>query len=329
MAEIDNPATTNNDPAPAADSAAGGTSNTAASPVTDAAANPANPVTPAATLNPSAVNDPAPAADPKTGTWPENWQDNLSGGDKKKLEQIKRYSTPQALADALLEAKNKLRTGGYKEPLPDKATAEQLNQWRKDNGIPERAEDYKVELSDGYIIGEDEKPQVDKYIKMMHDENTPPDIVNKNLNAYFKIKEDREAQVYQQNNDAKNSTVEMLRQEWGPKYTGNINTVVSFIKTKFGDSADKILHGFGTDHVALMNDPKILGALFQLATEIDPASTITNANNPGTLKSVEEEISSIERRMSGDRDAYFKDNAAQERYASLITAREKMRGKAA
>jgi hypothetical protein len=266
--------------------------------------------------------------DPKAkveATWPEDWQDRLSAGDKKKLEQIKRYSTPQALADALLETKAKLRSGGFKEPLPEKPTPEQLANWRKENGIPEKPEDYKIEMEGGYVVGEDEKPMIDQYIKMMHESNLPPALVNKNLNAYYALKEQQEQAIFNKNEEAKNQTVEMLRQEWGSKYQGNINTIVGFLNNRFGDSAGKVLQAFGTDNVAIMNDPKVLSGLLQIATEIDPAATVTNPSNNGSIQSINEEIAAIEARMRNDRTNYFKDQAAQDRYLTLITARDNIK----
>ena len=81
-----------------------------------------------------------------TAKWPDDWREQLAAGDEGLLKQLKRYASPANYAKAGFEAQQRLRAGQAKEPLPENPTPEQITAWRKDNGIPEAPDGYKIEV---------------------------------------------------------------------------------------------------------------------------------------------------------------------------------------
>ncbi len=73
---------------------------------------------------------------------PDNWRELLAGGDEKALKDLSRYTTPQNVVKALLDAKAKIRSGQTIQSLPDEATPEEIAAYRKNMGVPEKPEDY-------------------------------------------------------------------------------------------------------------------------------------------------------------------------------------------
>ena len=80
------------------------------------------------------------------GIWGDDWREKLAGGDEKKLARYSKYASPQALADALVNAQTLISKGEHKKALPVDATPEAMAEWRKNNGIPDKPENYKIDV---------------------------------------------------------------------------------------------------------------------------------------------------------------------------------------
>src|SRR3546814_3644725 len=64
-----------------------------------------------------------------------------------------------------------LVTGVQTCALPIYATPEQIAEWRKEQGIPEKPEDYDLKFDNGLVIGEADKPLVAEFLKASHATN--------------------------------------------------------------------------------------------------------------------------------------------------------------
>lgn len=118
---------------------------------------------------------------------PDNWRDVMSGGDEKALSRLKRYASPQNVVKALLAAEQKIRSGEYKKALGEDATDEEKAQWRKDNGIPEKPEDYKVADVEGRKWDEADKPVINTFLKQLHGANASQAVIDKMLATYAQV----------------------------------------------------------------------------------------------------------------------------------------------
>lgn len=134
----------------------------------------------------AAKADPASDDDDKAGL-PENWRDIMSGGDDKALSRLKRYASPQNVVKALLAAEQKIRSGEYKRALSEDATDEEKAAWRKDNGIPDKPEDYKIPDVEGRKWDEADKPVINTFLQELHGANASQAVIDKMLATYAKV----------------------------------------------------------------------------------------------------------------------------------------------
>lgn len=262
-----------------------------------------------------------------TAKYPDDWREQMAKGDDKKLERLKRFTSPEALAESYIEIEKKLRAGQIQKPLGKDSTPEEIAEYRKAYGIPESPDKYDLELGDGYVIGEDIKPQVDSFLEKMHGVNAQPEVVKQALKTYFEMQAAQDAAYIAEQNELKEKTVTELRQEWGASYDRNINVLKGFIQNQFGEAADSVLSATDLNGVPLMNNPTIIRKFAQLAFDNDPIGAVLPANNQGTIDTINSEIAAIETRIKTDRRGYFKDDAAQKRYAELLEAKNRYAAK--
>jgi hypothetical protein len=93
--------------------------------------------------------------------WPEDWRIKLAGEDKSYLKTLDRFNTPSDLAKAYRDAQQRLSAGNLKAILPDNPTEEELKTWRTENGVPESPDKYDVNLGDGFVWSDEDKPLLD------------------------------------------------------------------------------------------------------------------------------------------------------------------------
>lgn len=250
-------------------------------------------------------------------------------GDEALEKELARHTDLKSLVKSWSEQRKELSKRQAKTDLPANATDEQKAEWRKANGIPEKPDGYKIELGDGLVVGEEDKPIVDKFLAVAHEKGWKQDQVNTALGFYYNLKAEEEAQIVQTVKAARVQTEEALRQEWGPEYRSNVNAGYTLLQQTFGkEGAALMMSARGGDNVPLGSNPDWLKGWAKLARELNPAAALMptgTANAAG----VEAEIAGYEKRMREDRDGWFKDAKAQERYQSLIEARERMQSRAA
>ena len=289
-----------------------------------AAADPAPAPAPAASPEPAAspAGDPPPAAG-------DDWREKYAAGDEKKLKRLQRYGSMTAALDALFNAQAKIAQG-IKEPLKADAPPEELARWREDNGIPQTAEGYA--MPDGVVIGENDKPVVDEFLKMAHDRNWQPDDVKAAI-GWFTERQAAQADA-QSAHDAeiRMANEEVLREEYGPKYMVEVKRGVDFLRGAIGDTADQLIGGRLADGTPVGNSPEMIRWLNSLARELQPISTVVPGAGTNAMQAVEAEMASL-KKMMGDRSSdYWKGPTAaknQARYRELVEATQKHARRAA
>lgn len=302
-------------------------------PATPAAtpAAPAAAATPAATTAAVATPLATPAATPEVpaspakGYWPDDWAQRISKGDDKRLQRISRYASPEALGDALIAAQNRISAGELKPALPANAKPEELAVWRKDNGIPEKPEGYDLNLGDGLVIGEKDKPIIDGFLKTAHDSNMRPDEVKATLRWYYtEVERQAQARELQDNTDRQHA-LDALNSEWGATFRRNVNMVQGLLD-RFPEAVrDAIKSARLGDGRGLFNDPDVMRGFAALALELNPAGTVVPSGMADPAKSVDEKIAAIEKTMRENRGAYNKDEKMQADYRLLLDTREKLK----
>lgn len=289
----------------------------------------ASPTAPAAPANPAAPSTPIPSEEPVVG--PDDWaavRTRIAKGDEKLEKRLARYTSVDSMAEALIAAQNKIASGSLRSVLPSDATPEQLAEWRAENGIPEAPEAYDVALPDGLVIGEEDKPIVDEYLKAAHAANLTPQQVKTNLAWYF---EQQEKQIEIQNQsdyNAKESGEEVLREVWGTEAKLNKNLVKGLIASAPGDVPDQILGARLADGTPLGSHPDTLRWLADIARQINPVATVVPGAGTNAAQAIETELAGLQEQMKDKTSNYWKGPTAeklQQRYRDLITVQNKMK----
>jgi hypothetical protein len=157
-----------------------------------------------------------------------DWRAGLAGEDKDAIKRLSRFTDPTAFYKSYRALESKLSSGEYVKPLADNATPEEKATWRKENGLPEKADDYvaKLALPGGLVIGEAEKPVVAELAGVALDSNLDPKAFNGLVAKYYEI-QDKQRQV-QEDADAnfKRESEDALRTDWqGADYRRNLTAV--------------------------------------------------------------------------------------------------------
>src|SRR3990167_1077694 len=254
--------------------------------------------------------------------WPDKWREMYAGEDEKKLQRLSRYQSPVSAFDALFAAQQKISSGELKTVLPDNATPEQTTKWREENGIPDSPEKYDLTgLKNGLVVGEEDKPFIDDFMKIAHESNLHPKQVKAAVEWYYDNLEKVSEQQSANDNAHKQEAEDSLRSEWGNDYRRNINLVHGLLDTGPEGLKDRILSARMPDGKALFNDAETLKWMTDLALQINPVSTLVPGAHGNVASMIEDEVAQIEKTMREDRTKYNRDEKMQERYRQLIDAR--------
>lgn len=301
---------------------------------------------PAPTPTPVPVPTPAPAvsttatgADPKTkelapvASGDDAWRAKMSGDDKKESARLERFGSPADVWKAYRNLESKVSSGELKSvtALPANATPEQVSEYRKANGIPDAPDKYDTTMPNGLVIGENDKPYVDNYLKYAHDKNMTTEQVKSNLEFYFKLQQDEMAQRKEQDGTYQIESVEKMKDEWGQEYKPNLNRIRGLLNMFSETEVDRLLTARTSDGRITGDDPAVLSMLNRLAREVDPAASVV-PNSSNAPQAIADELQTLARQMGDSNSDYWskdKGPALQARYRELLEAENKMKKRTA
>ena len=254
--------------------------------------------------------------------WPDDWQKRLSKGDTKLEKRLARYASPEAVADALIAAQNRISSGELKTVLPKDAKPEEIAQWRKDNGIPDAPEKYDLTFQNGLVIGEKDKPIVDGFLKSAHAANMAPEHVKTAVQWYYQEQERQAEERAKQDDTERLASLDSLNAEWGGAFRRNVN-MVNGLLSRFPEAVrDALKSARLPDGRGVFNDVDVMRGFAALALELNPAGVVVPSGQGDVAKTMDDEIKQIEAKM-GTKE-YTKDEKVQARLRELYDARESM-----
>ena len=270
------------------------------------------------------VVDDNPAADVKPA---DDWRVKLAGGDEKELKRLSRFASEVDVYKAYRELEKKKSSGELKQALGKDATAEEITQWRKENGIPETPDKYELKFDNGLVIGEQDKPMIDEFVTRMHGENANPAQVKAAIATYYDLIGKQQQAMAENDVAFKDASLDALRGEWEGDFKKNLNAVNGLMQSLPDETREAFENARTSDGRVLGNDPAIIKWLAHMAFEINPAATVMPASvsNPGAA--ITDEISSIEKLIGDRSSSYWKGGESakmQARYSELLAAREKI-----
>ena len=258
--------------------------------------------------------------------WGEDWRQNYAGEDEKMAKRLERYASPKGALDALVAAQNKISSGELKTALQSDASDEETATWREENGIPSSVDGYEINLPNGIVVGEEDKPMVDSFLESSLAANLHPDQVNDTLAWYYDYQEQVVQQ--QQDNDAasKQTGEDSLRVEWGQDYRRNLQIATNLLDNAPEGLKDQIMGARLADGTPLGSDPTSLNWLVDMSRKVNPVATVVPGSGTNAVQAIETELASL-KGMMGDRSSeYWKgDNAEknQARYRELVDTVQK------
>lgn len=256
--------------------------------------------------------------------WPDDWRTKLAGDDEKALKKLERFNS---INDVLKYAQNlekKMSSGEFKRSLPEDASEEDIKQWRVENGVPESADGYDLDV-DGLVVGEDDKPYLDEFLKTAHESNMPNDQVKQVVAWHYQNLEKQQQERAEADSAFTQESMEALRSEWGGEYKQNINMIKGLLSSAPEGFAERIMSARLGDDKPLGSDPEALKWLAGMARQINPVATVVPNAGGNQAGAIQDEISQINKTMRENPNAYWKDEKMQARMRELLSAQERMK----
>jgi len=282
--------------------------------------------------------------------WPEDWRQKLANytgaGEekavKRELERLDKFPDLASVYAAYRGMETAWSTKNFVK-LPGKdAKPEELAEYHKALGVPERPEDYFKDLKfdDGLVLGDEDKPMAEDFAKSVaHEVGLTPAQTQKVFSWYLKQQQEQGYDLDEHDESFRQSSSREINDDWKDSLKRRLNNInVLFGLAPSGEEVkDLIFGGRTSDNHLGGNHPKLLRFFDWMATAVNPAASETDIGDPSG-QSVDDKIADLERRMAGKttdgghdpaiRRAYFKDEKAQADYRRLDDVRTKIRAKA-
>lgn len=271
--------------------------------------------------------------------WADNWREELArGADGKPVDDVVkrlgRYTTPKAVAEALISVQERIGKGELRSAAPPKdATPDQLKAWQTDNGIPEAADKYDIKLPAGLTIGEDDKPIISALFKEMHPAGLSNAMASKFVESYYKVREGQVAAAAQKLAETKQQVEDALRKSWGNDYRANNNLVDAVINSTVpaGSKLGKSIKD------TMATNVEFAEFMASVARTINPVTTIIpGADSSNIRQGIDSEIANIQKEMKNKDGPYYKgpvvtkngrkDTEMAHRYTDLLDAQARTKG---
>lgn len=259
-------------------------------------------------------------------TFPDNWRELLAGGDAKEVNRLGRLADPTALYKAYRELETKVSTGQVKFPLPENATQEQISQYRKDNGIPEKASDYELSLADGVVIGEADEPVLSHVLEVAHANNVSPKVVNELVNEMLIARQEQAAAQIEAQKVVRFQNEEALRAKWGNNFLPNTMAVKNLLKGA-GELGEQLMTARLPDGSLLGNNAQAIEWLAGLALELNPAGTVVPGSMGNQAEAIDDELKKYDELMKKNIQAWHKNPEAKARQRELLDAKSKLQAR--
>ena len=182
-----------------------------------------------------------------------------------------------------------------------------------------------LDLEGALVIGDDDKPMVDSFLKQAHTMNLAQDVVKAQIGWYFGtyIPELEKARS-EQDTEFRAQAQEMLRKDWGADYKANVTAVQTLIGMLPEKERELFWGGRLADGTAIGDHPMVLKWLAQVERERNPASTLVPPDMKNDQSSIEAELKRLDGLLRTDRKAY---NLEEARYRTLLEAYQRKTGK--
>jgi len=255
-----------------------------------------------------------------------DWRKEVAGDNADALKTLERFASPKALYESYDQFRTRMSKGELKAvtAFPKDGSDEQKAQWRQENGIPIEPGKYDIKLPDGVVIGENDKPILEGFMKYAHEQNLPTPAVNAAANWWFQERTQREQQARENFDKQKQDTAAQLGSEWGADYKPNLNRIQGLLDATIPAEQDELKTLINN---AIATNPHFARHYAAIALQMNPAGTLVPGDRGANELSVADGIKTIENVMKTDRSKYDKDEGMQKKYREYLGAYHQLTGK--
>lgn len=318
----------------------------APSPAPSPAPAPAPAPSPSPDPGPSPAPSPAPAPSLASGIpgeppkpiatpadWPADWREKAAGEDKGFLSVLKRYTDPVAALNWTRTQQLKLSAGELRPVLKADASPEELAEFRKANGVPDKPDGYveKLKVGDGIVVGEADKPLLKSFAETALARNIPQESFDAMVGWWFEQQNAATAERASSDRQFEMESTQALMQQMGADFKPNMAALKSFWGGQPEGVADLVLGARTPDGRVLGNVPEIASWIAGISRELNPAATLLPAGTTNTTQGIASRKAEIEGQMyieGKPNPAYF-NGPMEKEYRDLIAAEQRMKTRAA
>jgi hypothetical protein len=267
--------------------------------------------------------------------WGDDWRTRIVAGStdvEKELKQVERYESPEQIWKKARELERKMSAGELHTALKKDATPEEVTNWRKENGIPAKPEDYQITMPAGRQPPKEDDAFLKSFLKSAHESNYTQVQVDRAVASFYEEVDRQMQAVSEAEQAAEQATEDKLRQEWGADYRANKSMAEALLARAPAGFGDRFMNGYLADHMPIKASTEAWKWLVQMEREINPAATVVPGVGGDLGKTIAAELTDIKTLMADPNSKYWKGPAAdgmQERYRQLIEADGKIKAKAA
>jgi hypothetical protein len=245
---------------------------------------------------------------------------HASAGDKKaydkELKRLERLGIerPEQVYGLYRELEGRTSGAGLVKVPGKDAKPEEVAEFNKALGVPEKAEDYlkDLKLENGAVIGEADKPIVGTFTEAMHKVGAPPAAVKAALGWYYDLMAQQEADRADADDEALRVGVSSLKEELGGGYKRETAALKSLFDMAPGGADDKnpnslysqVMTARTPDGRMLGNNLEFLKQLIAWRKDIRPFATVTE-DGAGSAKSAEARLEEIRALRKTDNKKYL------------------------
>ena len=252
--------------------------------------------------------------------WPEDWREkaiaHITDKDQreKELTRLKRMKSPAEMHKSYRALETKLQSDYIRKP-PENASEKELAEWRKEIGVPEKADGYDLPKLEGHEWTDADKPMLDLFLGKMHSENASQTQINAALGAYAELVSSVKEQEYNTDKGDDEVCVDALRAEWGHEYRDTQRDVKTWLNNPEKCPAElsaALLDARTTDGHRLIYNPHIWKLLAPIAQAELGASAHVPGGDGKTLDAISTRKAEIQKIMKTDMNRYWAESLDQE-----------------
>ena len=259
------------------------------------------------------------------GEMPEDWRQQMAGDDEARLTRLERYNTFQDFVDGAFSAHDKVRSGTVQYGLPENASDEQIAEYRQANGIPDDGV-YVLTPPEGVEFSTIDQDMMKDMMAFSAERGVPQEVLNGQVNLYLAARDQLLQDMATQDNLDTAEFQEMMKGNWGANYDVNMNRAMNRINFLPEEVRDSFKNARLPDGRSIMNSPEIMNWIVGMDREIIPLDPFRGGNDETTIDDARRIKAEGEERMKNDREAWYKDTAAQQKYMQAIEFLDKIEG---